>query len=174
MKQRRASRNGYTLSEAMITVAILGILAGVGAPLMRNMINFWRQTTARYEIERDVRVGLSNINRFMRQAKKSAVTIDRFDADQPPWSRVSFWTVSNDYVRFYQQGNKLFMVYTSTATGFTTTSKLSERVGYIAFTYPKTQDPSIISVATTMQAPTYLGGKKALQLSIQKVRIMNP
>lgn len=173
MVNRLRDSAGYTVSEMMITVAIVTILAGVGGPIMRNMVNFWRQTTARAEIERDVRVSLSTVNRFLRQAKKSAVTIDRFDANQPPWSRVSFFTDRWDYVQFYQKANKLYMVYTSTDTGRTATTMLSDRVGYIAFTYPQTSDPSIMSVAATMQAPTYLGGKKALQLSIQKVRIMN-
>lgn len=173
MVKIQRSQEGYTVSELMITVAILAILGAVGGPIMRNMVNFWRQTTARSEIERDVRVSLSTVNRFLRQAKRSAVTIDRYDADQPPWSRISFFTDTWDYVRFYQKANKLYMVYTSTNTGREQTTLLSERVGYIAFTYPQTSDPSIISVAATMQAPTYLGGKKALQLSIQKVRIMN-
>lgn len=166
-------RRGYTLTETMITVAIVGILAGVAAPLMINMVNFWRQTTARNDIERDVRASLSIMNRFLRQAKKGTVKIDRFDSSQPPWSRISFTTISDDQLRFYQDANELFMVLKSSGSSVSVTSRLSERVGYIAFTYPQTRDPTIVSVAVTMQAPTYLGGKKALQLSIQKVRIMN-
>ena len=44
---------------------------------------------------------------------------------------------------------------------------------YIAFTYPRSDDPTIISVAVTMEKATYEGGTKALELSIEKVRIMN-
>jgi hypothetical protein len=57
--------------------------------------------------------------------------------------------------------------------GTSNTTTLSKNIGYIAFTYPRTDDVSIISVAVTMQTPTYLGQKKTLQLSIQKVRVMN-
>jgi prepilin-type N-terminal cleavage/methylation domain-containing protein len=165
------NRRGYSLSEAMITVAIVGILVSVAAPLLRNFVNFWRMNTARQEIQRDVRASLDLINRFLRQAKRSQVQIDRADANQPPYSRITFMMEDTREVKFYQSANKLFISVTSGTV--TSTRMITDRVGYIAFTYPRTNDNTIISVATTMQSPTYLGGKKALQLSIQKVRIMN-
>ena len=164
-------RKGVTLMELMLTVAILGIVAGVGAPLMYQTTNFWRLTSARFAIQRDVRTSIDMINRFTRQAKGSTVVIDSA-AGQPPFSRIQFqYTNSsgNDTTMyFYQSGKKLYMNNGGTIT------MLSENLAYIAFTYPRTDDTSIVSVAMTMQSPTYRGGKKALQLSIQKVRIMNP
>ena len=80
------STRGYTLIEAMVTVAIVATLSAVAAPLLVNMTNFWRQTTARNEIERDVRVSLDTINRFARQAQSSTVVLDQV-AGQPPYSR---------------------------------------------------------------------------------------
>lgn len=160
-------RKGYTITELMLTVAILATIAATSAPILVNLVNFWRQTTARNEIERDVRVSLDMINRMLRQAQAATVNIDRFNTSQPPYSRIRFTTEGNQNVSFYQEGDKLKM------TLGTTTSVLSKRLGFIAFTYPRTDDITIMSVAMTMQAPTYLGSKKALQLSIQKVRIMN-
>ena len=61
----------------------------------------------------------------------------------------------------------------NTLGGTISKSILSHNIGYIAFTYPRTDDTSLISVALTTQSRTYKGGLKALQLSIQKVRIMN-
>jgi len=157
---------GYTLPEMMVTVAIVGILAVVAAPLLVNLTNFWKQTTARNEIQRDVRVSLEIIDRFTRQAQSGTVVVDQL-AGQPPYSRITFTAIQGQTVSFYQNGSNLFM------NNGTTVSILSKRLGFIAFSYPRTDDTSIISVAMTMQAPTYLGGKKALQLSIQKVRLMN-
>lgn len=163
------NKKGYTLTESLMTVAILGILGSVAAPIMVRMNNFWRQTTARNEIERDVRVALDQINRNLRQADRRTINIDQA-AGQPPFSRITFNVEDGSRWQFYQDGAKLYMVKSSATV---TSSLLSQRVGFIAFTYPRTDDPSIVSVAVTMQAPTYLGGKKALQLSISKVRIMN-
>lgn len=168
------SNKGYTLAEMMMAVAILGILSMVAAPLLVNMTNFWSQTTARNNIQRDVRVSLDTINRFARQGRASTVIIDRA-ANQPPASRITFDIIcttctavsSASTVSFYQSGNKLFMTRAGSS------SVLSSNIAYLAFSYPRTDDTSLISVALTTQAKTYKGGTKALQLSIQKVRIMN-
>jgi len=159
-------KRGYTLMEVLMVVAILGIVGGMGAPLLMQMTNFWRQTTARNAIQRDVRTTLDLINRFARQAKSATVVIDAAPG-QPPCSRVTYTSVQGETVSFFQTGNKLFMSMAGK------TSMLSENIAYISFTYPRTDDITLLSVAVTAQAATYRGGKKALQLSIQKVRIMN-
>ena len=160
------SANGYTLAEAMITIAILGVLTVVAAPLLIQMTNFWMQTTARNNIERDVRASLDTIDRFARQAQSGTVTIDR-GLNQPPASRITFTSIQGRAVSFYQTGNKLYMNLGGTV------SLLSSNIAYVAFAYPRTDDTSLISVAVTTQYPTYKGNKRGLQLSIQKVRIMN-
>ncbi len=162
----RRARRGFTLTELIMTVAILGILGGLGATLMTQMLNFWGQTTARNAIQRDVRAGLDMINRFVRQGRSSTFVIDRAPG-QPPASRISFTSVQGEPVSFYQEGNKLYMTISGRVT------LLSENLAYIAFTYPRTDDVTLISVAITAQALSFRGGKKVLQLSVQKVRIMN-
>jgi hypothetical protein len=52
-------------------------------------------------------------------------------------------------------------------------SKLSDLLSFIAFTFPRTDDATIVSVSLTMQKATFEGGSKALELTVQKVRIMN-
>lgn len=157
---------GYTLTESMVTVAVVGLLAASAAPLLVNMTNFWRQTTARNEVQRDVRVALDTINRYLRQARQSTIMVDQVSG-QPPFSRISFTAQSGQVVVFYQEGNELKMKVNSVV------STLSERLAYVGFTFPRSDDISIISVAITMHAATYKGQSKALQLSIQKIRIMN-
>lgn len=163
-------RRGYTLVEMMITVAILGTVITLASPLMMQMTNFWRLTSARYTIQRDVRTSLDLINRLTRQAQSPTVVIDSA-AGQPPCSRLSFSYTNADGnvvpVSFYQSGNKLYMNNNGNV------ALLASSLAYIAFTYPRTDDVTIISVAMTMQSATFRGGKKALQLSIQKVRVMN-
>ena len=161
---------GYSLTEVMLVVLITGIIAGSAAPVLKGMTNFWRQTSARSEIQRDVRLSLDTINRFLRQAKSSTVQIDQLTG-MPPYSRIGFTAVDGKRITIWQTGRDLKMSVNDGTT--TKTAYLSHRVGFLAFSYPRTDDISIISVAVTMQAPTYLGGAKTLQLSIQKVRVMN-
>lgn len=165
------SRAGYTLAEMMVAVAILGILALIGPPLMIGMQNFFLMTSARTETQRDARACLSEINRFLRQAEASTVVIDSA-SNQGPYSRITFSLLDGRTMSFSQLGDEL--VQTSKSSGGSTSSVvLTRNLSYIAFTYPATDDVSIISVAITMSKNIQLGKSKVLELTVQKVRIMN-
>jgi prepilin-type N-terminal cleavage/methylation domain-containing protein len=163
------SRRGYTLTEVLLVVAIVGLVSSMAATLMVNMTNFWRQSSARTAIQQDVRVSLDIIDRFARQAQASTICIDQV-AGQPPFSRLSFTTIQGWNVSFYQNGKNLIMTNSEEGNN---TSVLSKNLAYIAFSFPHSDTTSLISVAMTTQAATYKGGRKALQLSIQNVRVMN-
>ncbi|MBI4060786.1 MAG: prepilin-type N-terminal cleavage/methylation domain-containing protein [Elusimicrobia bacterium] len=158
-------RAGYTLTELMLVVAIVGILSTIGPGMLTSMQNFFLMTSARYEIQRDARTTLDTVNRYLRQAVASTVIIDT--NGQGPFSRIRFKHVDGRYMEFRQNGKKLIQVID------TAESVVSENLVYIAFTYPHTDDTSIISVAITMGKSIQLGRRKVLELTIQKIRVMN-
>jgi prepilin-type N-terminal cleavage/methylation domain-containing protein len=160
------SRLGYTLTEMMMVVAIVGILATVAPTMLIQMQNFFMMTSARYEIQRDARTTLDTVNRYMRQAVATTVVMDT-PAGQGPFSRIRFRHVDGRYMEFRQQGSKLIQVIGSAE------SVVSNNLIYIAFTYPHTDDTSIISVSITMGKNIQLGRRKVLELTIQKIRVMN-
>ena len=162
---KRIDQSGFSLMEAMMVVAIVGLVAFAGPKIMIQVINFYQLHQAKIEIQRDARACLDLINRFLRQAKSSTVVVDQI-TNQPPYSRVTFTTVQGQSMSFYQSGATLYQ-------GAQSTTAISKNLQYIAFTYPRTDDPTIMSVAITMEKATYEGGYKALELSIQKVRIMD-
>ena len=51
--------------------------------------------------------------------------------------------------------------------------KVADDLRYIAFTYPKSDDGYIISISVTFERATYEGATKALQMAVEKVRVMN-
>jgi prepilin-type N-terminal cleavage/methylation domain-containing protein len=163
---RLRTRAGYTLTELMMVVAIIGILATVGPTMLTSMQNFFMMTSARYEIQRDARTTLDTVNRYLRQAVASTVIMDT-PTSQGPFSRIRFRHVDGRYMEFRQNGSNLIQVIG------TTTSIVSTNLIYIAFTYPHTDDTSIISVSITMGKSIQLGRRKVLELTIQKVRVMN-
>lgn len=160
------SRLGYTLTELMIVVAIVGSVSTVGPLMLTQLQNFYLMTTARNDIERDARNSLDFMNRFLRQAVDGTIVIDT-PASQGPYSRVRFKHIDGRYVEFRQSGSSLLAVVDRNTT------VLSKNLVYIAFTFPRSEDPTIVSVSMTMGKAIQLGRRKVLELTIQQVRIMD-
>jgi len=150
----------------MISVAIIGILSTVGPPIFIQMQRFYIQNSARNDVQRDARQSLDIINRFVRQAVSMTIQIDQVSG-QPPYSRLSFTSIKGQTVSFWQSGTKLYMKLNNN------TSVLAKNLRYIAFVFPRSDDITIINVSMTMEQKSYEGTTKALELSIEKVRVMN-
>ena len=169
IKLPRFKSAGYTLTELMLVVAILGIVFGLASAMLIQMTRFYRQNRARIAIQRDARTSLDLINRNLRQAKAGTIVVDQVTGE-PPYSRITFDRFTPDggtaTMSFYQQGNTLYMVRGGTKA-------ISKNLRYMGFTYPRTDVDTIISVSLTTETGTYESQTKALQLSVEKVRIMN-
>lgn len=164
---------GTTLSELLVSVAILGLISTVVATFFTQATNFQKISQAKLEIQRDARECLDLMNRNIREGIASTIIIDRYNSSQPPYSRIYFENKSNDKVYFFQNGTKLCMQVDKSGTGWGGVKILAENLRYLAFSYPETDIPSLISVSLTFERSTYLGRSKALQLAIEKVRVMN-
>ena len=133
---------------------------------MIQIVRFTRLSQVRAEIQRDARTIFDVIGRDVRQAMASTITVDAA-SNQPPYSRIQFTRIDGDTVSYYQEGGKLMH------TRNIMVKELTDDVRYIAFTYPRTDDDQIVSVSLTLEQLTYEGGTKAIQLSVEKVRVMN-
>jgi type II secretory pathway component PulJ len=150
----------------MVAVAILGIVFALGPAILTNVTRFSRLSRARLETQRNARDALNQINQSLRQADASSVIISN-ESSQSPFSSIMFSTIDGRSMKFYQQNDKLNFVNNGS------TNTVADGLRYIAFTYPRTDNSTIISVSVTFERDTYQGGTKALQMAIEKVRIMN-
>ncbi|OGR82699.1 MAG: hypothetical protein A2901_08300 [Elusimicrobia bacterium RIFCSPLOWO2_01_FULL_54_10] len=165
------SNKGMTLVEAMVTITVLAIIAALGPSVLTNMFRYWTLSNARSNVQRDARNAMDLVNRNLRQATATSVTISQRPS-QPPYSWIQFTidkgtgpSLGNYGV--YQEGrNLMFMSQGTTAT-------VAENLRYLGFSYPRTDNSGIISLSMTFEEATFAGYSKALQLSIEKVRVMN-
>lgn len=65
---RQMQRNGFTLIEVVMTIIVLGIIAGILAPIILNTINASVDTQSRSHLHDKVRVSLGRLSRELRQA----------------------------------------------------------------------------------------------------------
>lgn len=161
-----SGRRGYSFVEMMMAVAIVGAIAMIGPRLMIQLQNFYLLTTARGEIQRDARASIEVINRFLRQAKYRSIIIDAATG-QAPYSRIRFQHIDGRNFQYRQEGNRLIQAVDGVET------VLTRNLVYIAFTFPRSDYPRLVSVSLTMGKKTYLEQIKELELTVQKIRVMN-
>lgn len=148
-----------------MATAIIGIMSMVGPQLLIQATRFFRQNQARVDIQRDARAVFDLMGRNLRQAQASTITVDQLSG-QPPYSRVSFTKQNGDAIVYYQSGDKLYMVDGGTKA-------IAGNLRYVAFAHPRTDDDNLISVTITLEKATYNLQTKALQLSVEKIRVHN-
>lgn len=170
--KRTLDSAGYTLTEVLIVIGIIGFMIALGPRLITGAVQFAQLQQARMEIQRDARAALAVINRELRQASAASVVIDQVSG-LPPHSRITFTRYKPDgtttTVSYYQQGKKLYVRFGTATAGIPIFSNLT----YIAFTYPKTDDATILSVTLTFEKAVSAIQTKALQMAVEKVRLMN-
>lgn len=165
-------RRGFTLVEAVMASAGMGMILIVISSLLLQVTRFNRQVSARGEVQRSARVALSAMEREVSQARGRTIVIDRLDAAQPPYSRMSFSGPDGRTVSFYQSGTRLLRRVT--AAGGTNTSVLASDLRQVVFAYPSSDNSALLSIGVTFERGTYQGSSKSLQLALSKVRIQNP
>lgn len=151
----------------MMVVAILGIMSSVAANLFLQTNRYFIFTRVRGDLQREARACMYLMTRELRQAQSNSIIIDRSSTSQPFYSRITFTKIQGTTITFQQNGNKLEQVIGNQKT------TLSKNVRYMAFSFPRSDTLSIISVSMTLEEQIYQGQKKALHMASEKVQVMN-
>ena len=160
------SKKGYSLVELMLVTATVGTLALIAPKFIKQMSQFFILSQTRIALQQEARAAMALITKDLRQAQSSTIQISQASS-QPPYSRIRFTTIDGRTVSYYQSGTKLIM------QSGTTNTKLSDNLRYLAFTFPRSDDMTILSVATTLEKSIYQGLTKALHMASERVRVMN-
>ena len=160
-------KKGFTLIEVMLTLAIVGIVFAIGAPLLNQANRLFILSRTRVELQGEARSVMYVVTRTLRQAQKSTITISRANSNQPFYSKITFTKEQGNIMVFQQEGVNLYQVIGGGKR------PLSKNLKYLAFTFPRSDDRGIISVSLTLEKNIFQGQKKALHMASEKVRIMN-
>jgi prepilin-type N-terminal cleavage/methylation domain-containing protein len=99
-------KSGYSLIELMMVVGLVGLTITVGATLLRQGSLFFAGEDARMTLQSEGRVIVKTILKNLRQAKASTVVVDQ-NTGQPPYSKISFVTISGSTFTYAQNGSVL-------------------------------------------------------------------
>lgn len=154
----------------MLVVVILGIIASIGANLLLQINRYFVLSQARLDVQTEARAAMYVMTRELRQAQSNTIVIDRASASQPFYSRITF-TVDlpkgPTTMTFEQEGNDLVQSINGGSI------VLSRNLQYLAFTFPRSDDITIVSLSMTLQKQIYQGRSKALHMASEQVQVMN-
>ncbi|UPT74399.1 MAG: prepilin-type N-terminal cleavage/methylation domain-containing protein [Elusimicrobiota bacterium] len=167
MVNKLKRRAGYTMTEMMITVLIVGIVSAMGAGMLLQINRFFMISRTKLDLQREARAIMYVITRNLRQAQSDTITISRNASTQPFFSKITFTKQQGTTMSFQQNGDNLEQVVGNR------TRVLSKSVRYLAFTFPRSDDMGIVSVSMTLENRIYQGRTKALHMASEKVQVMN-
>lgn len=119
------SQKGFTLIEAMIVVAIMGIIGMVVSRMLRGGMQGWYFNVGHMSSQRQIRVARDTFTKFVRQASAATVIIDRLNASQPVLSMITFVDSAGNSRAFFQKNNQFYAgLWSGTRTNVSSTNLL--------------------------------------------------
>ncbi len=157
---------GWTITEMAITAAVIGIVAMLAPQIISQTTKVFVLGRTKLELQREARAAMYLVTRELRQAQSGTIIIDQVNG-QPYYSRIRFTKIQGTNVTIAQTGSTLQLTMGNTIT------TLSKNLAYLSFTFPRSDDMTIVSVALTLQQQIYNGLYKALHMASERVRVMN-
>jgi prepilin-type N-terminal cleavage/methylation domain-containing protein len=75
MKYHPQKKRGFTLIELVVTIVILGIVMGIGAEIIVNVLDSWNISTFRKHMLFDARMSVNRMTHELRQFNKKSLTL---------------------------------------------------------------------------------------------------
>jgi prepilin-type N-terminal cleavage/methylation domain-containing protein len=170
---RGLGKGGFTMTEVIVVMAVMGILALGGSKLMQQIQDYFMTNRARQVTQQESRNAMGIITKDLRQAMQSTIAIAN-DPGQPPFSRIRFRKISDtgvgepgEDVVFVQQGRELLRL----SGGKKVT--LSRNLRNASFAFSRSDSRDLITLSLTMERRTFKGKSKTLYMASESIGVMN-
>jgi prepilin-type N-terminal cleavage/methylation domain-containing protein len=160
------NKKGWTLVELMIVAAIVGVIASVTPSIINQTTKFFILGKTKLDLQEQARAAMYLITRELHEAQSASIVIDSV-AGQPYYSRIKFTTIQGKTFTCYQSSTNLMLVVNNDTT------ILTKNLAYLGFTFPRSDDMTIVSVSMTLQEQIYQGAFKALHMASERVQVMD-
>lgn len=162
-------KKGVTITELMIAVGIILLIAGIASLIYVRGYRQWRQQSIQTEVQQQARISLDNIVRNLQEAKASTITISYYTGQSPVlyYSKITFENVNGDNFEYYQSGIKLHQKKNGREY------QITNNIKNLYFYYPDTGRSDLIGISVTIEKAAYEGTLRTVQLIGKAVQIRN-
>lgn len=185
MKRFRNSLDarGITMIEAMITIGIVGFVMAIIFSVSYWGVVAWQKQFARNKLLREAQQVMFILSAKLREAQASSITIDRFSAAEPDYSRISFTTIDTGPVRyqFYlrkppgARRGQLIMNEPRISGGVTinTSTVLATDVHTLFFALPDASKTNLVIINLTLDRSVASGKSRAAREPRQTISVQS-
>jgi prepilin-type N-terminal cleavage/methylation domain-containing protein len=175
----RLRQSGFTLTEVMMSVALLGIGFGFVVAIFMKHWELWKQSFDELMMQRAARQAVIQMTMALREASPGTVVIDSITGN-PNYSRIAFTDGRGKPWSFWQKSGRIEGYGTNRTkamggTEISVTKFLAGDVATLTFIYPNFQDVTLIDVAVTCQKTPYARAVKPIVVQmVERVMLRNP
>jgi len=172
---RPRSESGFTMTELMIAVAILGIGMGVWVDLFLKTWQNWKRNFDEMSAQQGARRSMAIMVQAIREGRPGSVVITKA-ANGGNFSQISFTDGRWRGWVFRQDGARLMAVVPLVeGPNPSTTQFLAENVQSVYFTFPSFADMSLVEVGLTIRKWPYQNAPNPIVIQlVERVMLRNP
>lgn len=167
------NKKGVTITELMIAVGIIMLIASIASLIYIRGYRQWRQQSIQTEVQQEARIALDNMVRNLQEAKASTILITYYTGQSPTLycSKITFENVNDYDFEYYQLRDELHQ-RKNDGTGWKE-YQVTKNVKNLYFYYPDTSRSDLIGINITIEKAAYEGTVRTVQLTGKAVQIRN-
>ncbi|MBX4191384.1 MAG: hypothetical protein KW804_01125 [Candidatus Doudnabacteria bacterium] len=165
--KKKASQQGFTLAEALVTILLVTVCFGVIVNLFIGQNRIYKVQTAELMVTSDARTALDDIDNYVRQSYRAVSNYSTYTASSQVLilqirsinSGNQLLSGAYDYVVYYLDGTNFYRQIFPNALSSRTSDlkRLANNINSLNFTYNDVSFPLVTEITTNLTAQLNTG-----------------